>query len=344
FGFWGLLVLYDAHCHQDDWQEVLRLICGQLDEQFAGKIIAHLTEGVGRIDKDKLLPDLILAVWCLSEVKNLNQIEERIGSNLLKKVINIFLRERDWRKLPYKANQFFVDQISAAVKDIGLAWPGKSNVQFHGQHIQRNRLISYKFRWPHIVASLFQQRQWIEQLSQSREGGVRAGSLEALVIYWPDSTTRRMLIKHAVRDKDHICRCVALQLLSDNWPNNGTRKLLIQCAIQDKHELPHNTALEQLFKIYSNDDATRQLLNQLLLTEGVIASLYGREYSRFAESVFRKEPSSRGYYFDPRQPIPAKHIQKAAEKFGIPPDKIDETVRSLSEHMGWDITKGSGAG
>ena len=49
-------------------------------------------------------------------------------------------------------------------------------------------------------------------------------------------------------------------------------------------------------------------------------------------------------YRDPRQPIHAKHIQKAAKKAGIPPDKIDEAVRSLSEHMGWDITKGSLAG
>ncbi len=61
--------------------------------------------------------------------------------------------------------------------------------------------------------------------------------------------------------------------------------------------------------------------------------------------MFWKHPvlKRRYGYLDPRQPIPSKHIQKAAEKAGIPPDKIDETVRSLSEYMGWDITKGSGA-
>ncbi|MCI5226822.1 MAG: hypothetical protein D3918_09220, partial [Candidatus Electrothrix sp. AX2] len=51
-----------------------------------------------------------------------------------------------------------------------------------------------------------------------------------------------------------------------------------------------------------------------------------------------------GNYLDPRQPIPAEHIQEAADLAGIPSDKIDEAVRSLSEHMGWDITKGSEAG
>jgi hypothetical protein len=31
-----------------------------------------------------------------------------------------------------------------------------------------------------------------------------------------------------------------------------------------------------------------------------------------------------------------------AEKAGVPEAKINETVRSLSAHMGWDITVGSG--
>lgn len=34
--------------------------------------------------------------------------------------------------------------------------------------------------------------------------------------------------------------------------------------------------------------------------------------------------------------------KKAAEEAGVPEAKINETVRSLSAHMGWDITMGSG--
>ena len=30
------------HCRDDDWREVLRLICGQIDEQFVGRIVEHL--------------------------------------------------------------------------------------------------------------------------------------------------------------------------------------------------------------------------------------------------------------------------------------------------------------
>ena len=35
-------------------------------------------------------------------------------------------------------------------------------------------------------------------------------------------------------------------------------------------------------------------------------------------------------------------ITKGSEKTRVPADKIDETIRSLSEHLGWDITKGVG--
>ena len=40
---------------------------------------------------------------------------------------------------------------------------------------------------------------------------------------------------------------------------------------------------------------------------------------------------------------PSGNNQNAAKAANIPPDKIDETVRALSDHMGWDITKGSEA-
>ncbi|MCH7814654.1 MAG: hypothetical protein IID40_11610 [Planctomycetes bacterium] len=48
-----------------------------------------------------------------------------------------------------------------------------------------------------------------------------------------------------------------------------------------------------------------------------------------------------GPYLDPAKPLSRKHIERAARKAGVPADKIDETVRSLSAHLGWDITKGA---
>ena len=66
----SLIDLFDEHCRDDDWREVLRLICCQIDSQFVGKIVEHL---VARMEAAKWkafepMPECALAIWCLSEV------------------------------------------------------------------------------------------------------------------------------------------------------------------------------------------------------------------------------------------------------------------------------------
>ena len=64
-------------------------------------------------------------------------------------------------------------------------------------------------------------------------------------------------------------------------------------------------------------------------------------HSEFGRIVFTKHLLGIAPYLDPAKPISREHIERAAEKAHVPADKIDETVRSLSAHMGWDITKGA---
>ena len=61
----------------------------------------------------------------------------------------------------------------------------------------------------------------------------------------------------------------------------------------------------------------------------------------FGRIVFTNDLDGIGPYLDPAKPISRKHIKRAAEGARVLADEIDETVRSLSAHMGWDITKGS---
>uniref|UniRef100_UPI004055B736 NACHT domain-containing protein n=1 Tax=Candidatus Electronema sp. TaxID=2698783 RepID=UPI004055B736 len=306
----GLLALYDQHCREDDWQEVLRLICGQLDESFAGRIIEHLT---GMVDLEKWdekteLPELLLAVWCLSEVRNLKKIEEDIGASLILKVVDCFLRGNLPLMGAGESGMDFFDLFKAA-EAIGREWPGKSAFVFTGQEPDSLVLLDH---WPRFLAKIFQRRLWIEQLAQSQEEHLALFSLRALVAYWPDEKTRQILIDKAMQDESENIRRIALELLA---------------------------------RYFSGDD-TIQLLKNFSPVEGLASSLYGKEHSCFGDIVFFQEPEEKNWkmYLDPTEPISANHIQKAAEVAGIPPDKIDEAVRSLSAHMGWDITKGSLAG
>ena len=64
-------------------------------------------------------------------------------------------------------------------------------------------------------------------------------------------------------------------------------------------------------------------------------------HSEFGRILPTRDLDGTGPYLDPLEPIPRKHIEKAAAKAGIRPDDIDAQVASLSAHLGWDVTVGA---
>ncbi len=168
----------------------------------------------------------------------------------------------------------------------------------------------------------------------------RGEALEALSAKWPDETTHKLLADRAVKDENGYTRRVALKALSENWPDESTRKLLSERAVQDEHEDPRRAALEALAEKWP-DETTRKLLSERARIDGVAASVFGELHSRFGHILFTRDIDRLGPYLDPRKPISRKHIEGAAKEARIAPEQIDPTVCSLSEHLGWDITKGS---
>jgi len=120
----GLIALFDAHCRDDDWREVLRLICGQIDEQFVGRIVEHLAT---RTDPEQWdgrtpLPELPLAVYCLSELRSLSRIEDA-GSRLMQQTIRVATKSE------FGAMQFLMNEFLPACRELGPRWPGKDQLE-----------------------------------------------------------------------------------------------------------------------------------------------------------------------------------------------------------------------
>lgn len=90
------------------------------------------------------------------------------------------------------------------------------------------------------------------------------------------------------------------------------------------------------------DDITRKLLAERAGVEGFAASLLGGWHSRFGRILFTRDLDGVNPYLDPAKPVSRDQIERAAERAQFPADRVDETVRSLSTHMGWDIEKGAG--
>ena len=74
---------------------------------------------------------------------------------------------------------------------------------------------------------------------------------------------------------------------------------------------------------------------------GASFSALGKMHSRFGSILTTRDLDGEGPYLDPLQPISRDHIEKAAKVADIRPEDIDAQVASLSEYVGWDITRGA---
>ncbi len=295
----GLIKLFDKHCREDDWLEVLRLICGQIDEQFVGRIVEHLAT---RMDVELGgPPEMALAIYCLSEIRNLLKFEE-VGEVLLQKTIRAARSACGGNTVA----DFFLNVVIPACNVLGSRWPRRSTMPPRDDEVE----MSWNLRNPYVelLTAIEPNRIAVELIATGKGDDIlKPPALLALSEKWPDETTRKLLEERAVQDEDGYSRLAALQALAEKWP----------------------------------DEVTRELLAERARVDWFAASLFGKMHSKFGRIVFTKDLDGISPFRDPTKPLSREHIEKAAKKADVPSDKIDETVRSLSAYLGWDITKGS---
>ncbi|TVP67958.1 MAG: HEAT repeat domain-containing protein, partial [Leptolyngbya sp. LCM1.Bin17] len=161
-----------------------------------------------------------------------------------------------------------------------------------------------------------------------------------------DETTRALLTQRAVEDENEPPRRAALGALADKWPDETTRALLTQRAVEDENESPRRAALEALADKWP-DETTRDFFAQRTVQDPAAAPrgaawiALGKLHSEFGRMLPTRDLDGVGPYLDPLEPILRDHIEKAAQKAGIPAEDIDAQVAALSAHCGWDITVGA---
>ncbi len=237
-----------------------------------------------------------------------------------------------------------------ALQTLAEKWPNENTrkllaeraVQDKDEGVRRVALEALAEKWLDETT----RKQLTECAVQDKDENVRRVALEALVEEWPDEHTRKLLTERAVQDKDEDVRRVALEALVEEWPDEHTRKLLTERAVQDKDYSPRSVALKALAEKWP-DETTRKLFAERAVDPSLNVRqragcwyTLSKTHSEFGRIVFTKDLDGVTPYLDPAKPISGMHIKRAAKKASVPDDEIDETVRSLSAHLGWDITKG----
>ncbi len=371
----GLIALFDDHCRQDEWREVLRLICGQIDEAFVGRIVERLATRTNLEDWDceTPLPELPLAIECLAEVRSpaklastadvLLEVLIRCASSKGQRALNSLLRER----------------ILPASQGLGGKWPATKPLSDRAFEIADAMAGWGVDTWPEFLATVDPNRCVVEQFLRHSKWQLQVSACRALAEKWPDKATLALLSQRAVQDDSANVRYVALQALAANWPDDATRALLAERAVQDHHYAARHTALGELAAKWPDeatrallaergvqddegalrsfalqaladkwpDGATRALLEQRAVEDpsvyvrGVVFSALGKMHSQFGRILPTRDLDGSEPYLDPLQPVSRDHIERAAKMTNIRPDDIDAKVASLSAYLGWDVTLGA---
>jgi len=218
-----LIDLFDRHCRKDDWREVLRLICAQVDEQFVARIIKRLVSrtNLDTWDGESALWELPLAIWCLCECRNLAKLEAA-GASLMR----LCLQWLEGARNEDQVFDFWFKDVIPACQEIGERWPGKSCV-YNYDHPRRDYLIGNMQPWVALVAAVDSDRAKMLEIAQSDEEYVRTSALWFMAKKWPDETTRKLLQVSARKDWSEKARCAALEALAEKWPNETTLRLLV---------------------------------------------------------------------------------------------------------------------
>lgn len=115
--------VYGAHWEDQSWHEVLRLICGMIDEKFSGEIIDYLANEIYRPWPEEFgnRPpwNIALAVQCVGEIRNLGGVANP-ARQLLKVICSLFDHCISSDLL---LDMFLQTQILPPLEVIGTSWP-----------------------------------------------------------------------------------------------------------------------------------------------------------------------------------------------------------------------------
>ena len=221
--------VFGAHWSDESWHEVLRLICGMVNERFAGKLIVHLLES-SEVDGTDYKPRLVkveLALRCLAEVRNTNSIVETTDF-AMKVTLDSFGTVSS--EAPSLLDVFpFLTKLVHATSAIGTTWPNRAKLAHLLKEFRPPETVGYYARYlgqfiASVGAGLDAVHNQLVAFAQNEDAGLRSLWPEALAIGWKDDPkVLPMMKRQMLNDEVPICRLTATQAYfahcADNDPD-----------------------------------------------------------------------------------------------------------------------------
>jgi hypothetical protein len=262
--------LYSAHWEDRAWHEVLRLICGMIDEKFAGELIEHLSTQVYRPwpeDFGNRPPwNLALAALCLSEVKDVNAVAEP-ATRLLEAI---------WAFFSHVAHDFdmlsFVrDHMLPAAGSVGVTWPRRTLLlKWLGESKPHTGMSSYALGMYRgklaglIGGGMEELYRELLELATHDNPVHRITSVYALPQGWHDEPRTVQTLCHlANKDPYWVIRALSVDVLAENFNSTAeTFPLLLDAVTAGENNQVRWIALSSLAKHFPDAGETLQVLRE----------------------------------------------------------------------------------
>lgn len=235
--------VFGQHWQDEAWHEVLRLICGMIDVNFAGGLINYLIELYEEHDE---LKSLFFAATCFLEIEN---------SSLIKSTDSILLKHlksttsRIAHHLAPNGMKAFVGIIAEIWKDNPEILKWLKTDALTGHPFLRSAAVETVAR---VYKNDSTTLDWLKTCANSDDPFCRSSAIEELGRLLRNSEIFMMLKEYAQYDREWIVRSRAVEALA-KWQDNSSQLIdfLKNCALDDQNFDVRKTALEGLSKCYN---------------------------------------------------------------------------------------------
>lgn len=260
--------VYGEHWEDRNWHEVLRLICGMIDEKFTGEIVGCLIDEPRqpRPEEYETRPpwNIALAVACLSEVDNLSTVAEP-AEQLLRRLCALF---DESMKQPSKLGEFLYEHVVAFVEVIGPTWPNRTVLIDWISEVKPPVSLSYygEQAFARFVGAIGRRLEAVHEallaLAVNDDYELRVLALTALVEGWSADPRTLPLLRHCVvTDADWYIRHTAIYVLAGHYRDEpGIFPLIRDRGLNDENRKVRQTAAAQLAWSYRDNPESMPLL------------------------------------------------------------------------------------
>lgn len=302
FDIENLKNIFEEHWGDEDWHEVLRLICGMIDEKFAEILIDYLMQSppsafdeIRKLESkfpktfymvlhndgidpgwEKIMFDSVwevkridLAIKCMGEIRNIESIRST-SSKLLMKTLELISEPK---------TSYFEQDIFSSALSLGERWAGREKLKYWISNIHKFDNKEFESDWflgrrsnniGMLIGTLGAGdksiRASINSLLESDSLNSKNIAFSALAFGWQDDPeTLKLLKEYALKNSNELVRETAISIIGQKWWNKDseTLSLLIDCALTDKSLNIRNAAIQVIVDNNNNSLDVLPFLCQL---------------------------------------------------------------------------------